>query len=146
MKSEGTNLNRKVKIGIWAIVLIVTVPLAAVIALIYLRTGHYLYSEENLAKCQKFTPEQAKIVVLRSRLKNYHGWSSEAEAWSAAQAAQITFLDGEIHKTDSDWFIPFTQTNTENVKQYFAMLDCGTLTVEYAAEPEEPPRGSSVSP
>lgn len=139
-------MNRKIKIGMLVIAMIITVPLAALIAFIYLRTGHYLHSEENLAKCQTFTPEQAKVEVLRSRLKNHNGWSSEGEAWSAAHRANIAFLDGDIQKSDSGWSIPFTQTNTINVKQYFAMLDCGTLITEYASEPEEPQRGLSVSP
>lgn len=106
-------------------------------ALIYLRTGHYLYSDENLRQCQHFTTEQAKIEVLKRILDNPAGWPSGRAAMTAASAAQVRFIDHEIVNGHESWLIPYTRPNTEQVKRYFAMLDCGTLITEFASEPEE---------
>ncbi|MGB9098283.1 hypothetical protein [Erwinia sp.] len=110
------------------------VVVALAVTLIYLKTGQYLYSKENLVKCQNFTPEEAKVEVLRSRLKKYDGWDSYQEAIAAAESAHIVFLDDQRQKEDGSWFIPFTQPNSDHVKRYYAMLDCGTLITEYASD------------
>lgn len=117
-------------VGVGAVIVVI----ALAFTLIYMRTGQYLYSKDNLVMCQNFTPEEAKAVVLRSRLKNSDGWDSYQQAMAAAEAAHIVFLDKERQKANDSWLIPFTQPNSDHVKRYFAMLDCGTLITEYSQD------------
>lgn len=106
------------------------------VALIYLRTGSYLYSDENLRQCQHFSVEEAKREVLMRILENNEGWPSTAAAMNAAKQAQVQFIDHEIQQGPDSWFIPWYRPNNDQVKTYFAMLDCGTLITEFATEKE----------
>lgn len=109
-----------------------------IFALVYFRTGSHLYSHKNLAECQNFSTIEAKEAVLRVRLNKPEGWLSYATADRAAKNAGIIFFDSDITKTDENWLIPFYQKNQEVISKYYAMLDCGTQTVEYAAEKAQP--------
>lgn len=127
-------MNKIAKLSITLIVSVVICSILLVLAMIYIRTGDYLYSKENLIACRKYSLSVVKESVLESRLKHYGGWPSFSAASQAADKAGIVFLDGEIQLQMDIWMVPFTQPNTEGVKIYNAMLDCGTLVVEYSAE------------
>jgi hypothetical protein len=111
----------------------VLLALGGVGTLVYLKTGDQYYSVSNLEECKKYTNDQAKEAVLSARLKQPNGWKSWGDASKVANQNGIRFIDNEIKGPDKIWLIPFYDEKIPDKKQ-FGMLDCGTLTVEFASE------------
>lgn len=126
-------LVKLVKIIFASVVAIALLVLVGICILIYLRTGHQYYDPKNLESCTHYTNGQAKEVVLTAWLKHWGGFKSWEEAQKAAADHGVSFIDSEIQGPAKLWLIPFTTTNKPGKKQ-FGMLDCGTLTVEFASE------------
>lgn len=115
------------------ILIILTIMVSVVLLFIYIRTGAYAYSDENLAECVAYTPEQAKMRVLQAVLHKENNWSDWPSAQRAANEAGIGFVDWDLHKGDDSWFVPFYDNRYPD-KEQFGMLDCGTLIVEFASD------------
>jgi hypothetical protein len=111
----------------------VLLALGGVGTLVYLKTGDQYYSVSNLEECKNYTNDQAKEAVLSARLKQPNGWKSWEDASKVANQNGIRFIDNEIKGPDKIWLIPFYDEKIPDKKQ-FGMLDCGTLTVEFASE------------
>lgn len=107
--------------------------LGGVGTLVYLRNGDQYYSVSNLEECKKYTNDQAKEAVLSARLKQPNAWKNWSEASEVANKNGIRFVDSEIQGPDKIWLVPFYEAKAPDKKQ-FGMLDCGTLTVEFASE------------
>lgn len=116
------------------VILIILAIMASVVLLfIYIRTGTYAYSDENLAECVAYTPEQAKMRVLQAVLHKENNWIDWPSAQRAANKAGIGFVDWDLRKGVDSWFVPFYDNRYPD-KEQFGMLDCGTLIVEFASE------------
>jgi len=111
----------------------VLLALGGVGTLLYLKTGDQYYSVSNLEECKNYTNDQAKEAVLSARLKQANGWKNWADASAVASQNGIRFVDSEIKGPDKIWLVPFYDEKVPDKKQ-FGMLDCGTLTVEFASE------------
>lgn len=111
----------------------VLLALGGVGTLLYLKTGDQYYSVSNMEECKNYTNEQAKEAVLSARLKQPNGWKSWGDASAVASQNGIRFVDSEIKGPDKIWLVPFYDKKAPDKKQ-FGMLDCGTLTVEFASE------------
>lgn len=111
----------------------VLLALGGVGTLVYLKTGEQYYSVSNIEECKNYTHDQAKEAVLSARLKQPNGWKNWGEASEVASQSGIRFIDNEIKGPDKLWLIPFYDKKSPDLKQ-FGMLDCGTLTVEFASE------------
>jgi len=111
----------------------VLLALGGVGTLLYLKTGDQYYSVSNMEECKNYTNEQAKEAVLSTRLKQPNGWKSWGDASAVASQNGIRFVDSEIKGPDKIWLVPFYDKKAPDKKQ-FGMLDCGTLTVEFASE------------
>lgn len=111
----------------------VLLALGGVGTLLYLKTGDQYYSVSNMEECKNYTNDQAKEAVLSARLKQPNGWKSWGDASVVASQNGIRFVDSEIKGPDKIWLVPFYDKKAPDKKQ-FGMLDCGTLTVEFASE------------
>jgi len=111
----------------------VLLALGGVGTLVYLKTGDQYYSVSNLEECKNYTHDQAKEAVLSARLKQPNGWKNWGDASEVANQNGIRFIDSEIKGPGKIWLVPFYEEKAPDKKQ-FGMLDCGTLTVEFASE------------
>jgi len=75
------------------------------------------------------SPLSSRVV----RLKQPNAWETWSEASEVANKNGIRFVDSEIQGPDKIWLVPFYEAKAPDKKQ-FGMLDCGTLTVEFASE------------
>lgn len=126
-------VGKIVKVAIAAVVAVALLIVGGIGTLIYLRTGQQYYDPKNLEACTHYTNEQAKEAVLTAWLKHWGGFKSWEEAQQAATEHGVSFIDSEIQGPAKLWLVPFTSTDKPGKKQ-FGMLDCGTLTVEFASE------------